>query len=174
VNGFDKVMAWQPDEAPAATTALNAVEGRAPAASHISYSTALAYAIAVIGTPILLWFRRRTLGRNMIGVAVFLWGTITYAYVTSTLLDVAENNRLRYELGPVPLVLALVVVLWSIEPAIAERHRASRWWRWFGLSAPLKAGASTTSEDLEPPEFQAALVGGDGDLPAPDGRRQRA
>jgi hypothetical protein len=69
-------------------------------------------------------------------VAVLLWGTTAYAYLTSSLIDIGENNRLRFELGPLPLVLAIVIGLWSIEPLLSERHLHSRWWSWFGLSAP--------------------------------------
>jgi hypothetical protein len=149
VDGFDKVIGWQPDEAPAATTALDAVLGRAPAASQISYSTVLVSAVALIGAPVFLWFRRRNLGRNMVGMVVFLWGTIAYAYATSSLLDIAENNRLRFELGPFPLVLAIVVVLWSIEPILPERLLDSRWWRWFGLSAPIPIPTNASTTPLE-------------------------
>ena len=134
VDGFDKVIGWQPTEAPSATTAFHALFGRAPPASQISYSTVLVYAVALIGAPLFVWIRRRHLGRNVVGVISFLWGTVAYVYATATLLDVAENNRLRFELGTIPLVLAIVVVLWSIEPLLTERQLRSRWWRWFGLS----------------------------------------
>lgn len=161
VDGFDEVIGWQPDEAPAALTALDAVLGRAPAASQISYSTVLVYSVALIGAPVFLWFRRRSLGRTMIGIVVFLWGTITYAYATSSLLDIAENNRLRFELGTFPLVLAIVVFLWSIEPILSERQLSSRWWRRFGLSAPVSTNVSTASSgDVARSEFPGELVNG--------------
>ena len=56
------------------------------------------------------------------------------AYVTTSLIDLGENNRFRFELGPLPLVLAIVICLWSIEPMLSERQLQARWWRWFGVS----------------------------------------
>lgn len=134
MDGFDTLIGWQGVEAPAATTAFGAIDGHAPPASHLSYSTVLVYTVAVVGTPLFLWFRRRRLDRNTVGVLVLLWGTTVYTYATASLIDIAENNRLRFELGPYPLVLAIVVVLSSIEARLSERQRGTRWWRWFGLS----------------------------------------
>jgi hypothetical protein len=136
VDVYDSAFGWQVDEAPAATTAFHAIDGSAPPLTQISWSAVAVYAVALFGTPLFLWFRRRNLDRNMVGVAVLLWGTTAYAYLTSSLIDIGENNRLRFELGPLPLVLAIVIGLWSIEPLLSERHLHSRWWSWFGLSAP--------------------------------------
>ncbi len=141
VDGFDTVVGGQSEQAPAATTAFGAIDGHAPPASHLSYSTVLVYAVALVGTPLFLWFRRRHLDRKTVGVLVLLWGTSVYAYATASLIDIAENNRLRFELGPYPLVLAIVVGLSSIEARLSDRRRESRWWRWFGLSeSPGPAG----------------------------------
>jgi hypothetical protein len=40
---------------------------------------------------------------------VVLWWTTGYAMATSTLVEIGENERFRSELGPVPLILAVVV-----------------------------------------------------------------
>jgi hypothetical protein len=149
VDGFDTVFGWQADRAPAEIIALDAVDGHAPAAGQISYSTVLVYAVALIGTPVFLWFRRRRLDRSTVGILSVFWGTIAYAYVTSSLIDIGENNRLRFELGPLPLVLAVVVCLWSIESNLSERQLTSRWWRWFGLSAP-PPGDPLTADSARP------------------------
>jgi len=48
-----------------------------------------------------------------------LWITTAYAFAVSSLVEIGENERFRSELGPVPTVLAVVVVvtvvrvLWS-------------------------------------------------------------
>ena len=39
-----------------------------------------------------------------------LWWTTAYAFVTTSLIEIGENERFRSELGPVPTVLAVVVV----------------------------------------------------------------
>lgn len=141
VDTFDTTLGWQFDEAPAETTAIHAIEGRSPPATQISYSAVLIYAISLVGAPLFLWFRRRHLDRSSVGILLFLWGTTAYTYVTSSLIDIGENNRLRFELGPLPLVLAVVVVLGSLEPMLGDRGRNSRWWRWFGLTAAPGPGA---------------------------------
>ena len=134
VDGFDVALGWQADQAPAATTAFRALDGQYPRASQISYSTVLVYAVGLFGTPLFLWLRRRRVDGATVGVMVLLWGTTAYAYVASSLLDVSENNRFRVELGTAPLVLAITVVLWSVEPLLSGRQRDGRWWRWFGLT----------------------------------------
>jgi hypothetical protein len=152
VDAYDVVVGWQAQQAPEVTTAFNAIFGRAPPASQISYSTVLVYAVALIGTPALVLVRRRRLDRNAVGILSFLWGTTAYAFVTSSLVDVAENNRLRFELGPLPLVLAIVVALWAIEPVVSPHRRSAWWWRWFGLSAlgpaPAPASAQAPASSL--------------------------
>jgi hypothetical protein len=148
-DGFDVVIGWQPEQAPAATTAFGAIDGHAPPASHISYSTVVVYAVALVGTPLFLWLRRRRLDRKTVGLLVFLWGTTAYAYASASLLDIAENNRLRFELGPTPLVLAVAVCLWSVEPWLSPTFRAGRWWRWFGLSGQPPGPAGLPAESID-------------------------
>lgn len=39
-----------------------------------------------------------------------MWWTTFYAFVATSLLEIGENERFRFELGPIPLVLATVIV----------------------------------------------------------------
>ena len=81
--------------------------------------------------------------RATVGIMVLLWGTTTYAYVASSLLDVSENNRFRFEIGTAPLVLSVMVVLGSLEPLLSERQKQRWWWRWLGLTpAPEPPGVT--------------------------------
>jgi hypothetical protein len=135
-DGFDLVLGWQAHPSPGATTAFGALDGRFPAPGQIAFSTVLVYAVGLLGAPLFLLLRRRRLDRASVGIVVLLWGTTAYAYAASSLLDLSENNRFRFEIGTVPLVLALVVVLWSVEPLLTGRQREGRWWRWLGLTGP--------------------------------------
>jgi hypothetical protein len=134
VVAYDTGFGWQVRQTPWAGVALNAVAGRAPPAAQLSYTTVLTYVVALLGTPLFLLVRRRRLDRTQVGLLLFLWGTVTYAYLTTSFIDLGENNRFRFELGPLPLVLAIAVCLWSIESLLSERHLQARWWRWFGVS----------------------------------------
>ena len=143
VNPYDILVGWQVQQAPAATTAFRALDGQFPEAGQVSYSTVLVYAVGLIGAPLFLWFRRRKVDRATVGIMVLLWGTTTYAYVASSLLDVSENNRFRFEIGTAPLVLSVMVVLGSLEPLLSERQKQRWWWRWLGLTpAPEPPGVT--------------------------------
>jgi hypothetical protein len=161
VTVYDTVVGWQADRAPGQIIALRGIEGDAPSSGQISYSTVLIYVVALVGTPLVLWFRRRHLGRATVGTLVLLWGTIVYAYAASSLLDLSENNRFRFELGPAPLILAIVVGLTGVEPLVPVGRRDRWWWRWFGLTplpatGPAATGPAATEPAVTEPVTDAA------------------
>jgi hypothetical protein len=67
------------------------------------------YALALLGIPVVIWRRRRR-DPALAGTLAVLWWTTVYAMATSSLLEIGENERFRSELGPIPTVLAVVVV----------------------------------------------------------------
>ncbi|MCU1454750.1 MAG: hypothetical protein JWN46_2896 [Acidimicrobiales bacterium] len=75
----------------------------------------LAYLLAVVGIPVVL-FRRRAWRHRARGDAVvaYLWATTVFVLVATTALELGENNRFRSVVDPVVLVL----VSWL----------ASQWW----------------------------------------------
>ena len=150
VGGFETVLGWQVHQSPGADTALRALAGQVPPASQISYSTVLVYAVGLLGAPLFLLLRRRRLDRASVGILLLLWGTTAYAYAASSLLDLSENNRFRFEIGTAPLVLAIVTVLWSLEAVLAKRAREHRWWRWMGLTSAPGAGGLSTEVSVHP------------------------
>lgn len=105
---YDLVVLWQPVATPRAGLAAE-FGHRAPSPLAVSWLTVLETALAVAGTPVLIWrWRRRHPGRA--AALAVLWGTSTYAFVLTSLFEVGENNRFAVELGPLPLVAATVVV----------------------------------------------------------------
>ena len=54
------------------------------------------------------------------GTLAVLWWTTAYAFATSSLLEIGENERFRSELGPVPTVVAVVEVTTVVRAV---------WWR---------------------------------------------
>ncbi len=148
---YDAGLGWQIHTAPGEFVGLDAIDGRGPPASTVSFSTVLTYAVALVGTPVVLWFRRRRLDRTTAGTLVLLWGTVAYVFATSSLLDVGENNRVRFELGPAPLILAIVVVLLALEPLVGAARQDRWWWRWFGLTPPRPPEATAVVSRPEVP-----------------------
>ena len=74
--------------------------------SHLAIAT---YVLSGLGVPILVWRRRRS-DPAAAGTLAVLWCTTVYAFTTTSLIEIGENERFRSELGPVPMILAVVVV----------------------------------------------------------------
>jgi len=83
------------------------------------------YALAIFGAPILAWRRRRA-DPALAGTVLVLWWTTAYAVAASSLLEIGENERFRSELGPVPTVLAVVVVTAVVRAVWSRRERTRR------------------------------------------------
>ena len=117
---YDRVVEWQPAQDPAPGFVVFARGWHRW--TWLSWQAMAIYALALAGVPVLLWRRRRS-DPALAGTLAVLWWTTIYALTTSTLLEIGENERFRSELGPVPLVLATVVV------TAVVRAGWSRWGR---------------------------------------------
>jgi len=115
---YDRVVEWQPLQDPAPGFVVFSRGWHRPA--WLSGQAMAVYALAVVGVPFLVWRRRRT-DAALAGTLAVLWCTTTYAFVTTSLIEIGENERFRSELGPVPTVLAVVVVTALVRAA---------WSRW--------------------------------------------
>lgn len=104
---YDKVVEWQPVQDPAPGFVVFARGWHRP--GWLSGQAMAIYALALVGVPVLAWRRRRD-DPAMAGTLAVLWWTTAYALTTSSLFEIGENERFRSELGPVPTVLAVVVV----------------------------------------------------------------
>jgi hypothetical protein len=119
---YDKAVEWQPVVDPGAA---NIVFAKTPSSlSWLSLQAIAVYVLTLIGAPILLW-RRRRVDRAFAGTVAVLWWTTVYAFVASSLIEIGENERYRFELGPVPLVLATVVAT-AVVRAWWSRRMAQR------------------------------------------------
>jgi hypothetical protein len=76
---------------------------------QLSYLTLIAFAVAIIGTPIVAWRRRDDLA--LVGTLAFMWLTLAYGFLTTSLVDLGENPRFGFELGPLPVVAAVAVLV---------------------------------------------------------------
>ena len=115
-RAYDRVVEWQPTQDPAPGFVVFARGWHKPA--WLSGQALAVYALALVGAPVLAWRRRRS-DPALAGTLAVLWWTTAYAFTTSSLVEIGENERFRSELGPLPTVLAVVVttavvrVAWS-------------------------------------------------------------
>jgi len=107
VRGYDAAVAWQPHVDPDVTI-LTLFSHQAPPDTWLSAQQALITALALVGAPVLAWRRRRS-DAPMAATLGVLWFTLAYAFVVTSMLELGENERFAFELGPVPLVAATVV-----------------------------------------------------------------
>ena len=76
---------------------------------QISISAALAFAVLLVLAPVAAW--RRRADRAWVATIGFIWMTSGYVLVLTSLADLGENLRFRYDLGPLPLVGAVATVV---------------------------------------------------------------
>ncbi len=104
---YDRLVEWQPTMDPAPAYVL--FRHTSSPLSWLSLQAVAVYALALVGVPVLAWRRRRDDPASAATMAV-LWWTTLYAVAASSLLEIGENERFRFELGPIPLVLAVTVL----------------------------------------------------------------
>jgi hypothetical protein len=120
---YDKAVEWQPVQDPAPGFVVFARGWHRPA--WLSGQAMAVYALALVGVPVLVWRRRRD-DPALAATLTVLWWTTAYALTTSSLLEIGENERFRSELGPVPTVLAAVVVTALVRAAWSGWERRGR------------------------------------------------
>jgi hypothetical protein len=116
---YDRVVEWQPDQDPAPGLVVFNRSWHRPA--WLSGQAMAVYALAGLGVPVLAWRRRRS-DPAMTATLAVLWVTTFYAFVTTSFIEIGENERFRSELGPVPTILAVVVVTALVRAAWARRQ----------------------------------------------------
>jgi hypothetical protein len=79
-----------------------------PPLASVSLMAVLVYALALVGGAVLV-VRRRKFRDGAWIVILYLWCLLVYGFLVTTLSDIGENNRFRFESDPIALVLALVV-----------------------------------------------------------------
>ncbi len=117
------MVEWQPVQDPAPGFVVFARGWHRPA--WLSGQAMAIYALALVGVPVLVWRRRRD--------DPALAGDAGRAVVDhrlraghESLLEIGENERFRSELGPLPTVLAAVVVTAVVRAAWSGWERRKR------------------------------------------------
>lgn len=95
-----------------------------PNGAQLPWGTLAVGALALLGAPVLAWRRRRS-DRALSTTLAYVWLTVAYSFVVTSLVELGENNRFRFELGPLPLVAATAVVV-ALAASGRERLRGRR------------------------------------------------
>jgi hypothetical protein len=114
-NFFDRTVLLRPAAKPSSVVG----------AAQLSYSTILVYLCAIIGTPIVIWRRRRDDPAAAAGLA-YLVVTVLYSFAATSLIELGENQRFAMELGPLPLIAAVVVVVTALRGWRASDRKPDR------------------------------------------------
>ena len=51
-----------------------------------------------------------------------MWWTTFYAFTASSLVEIGENERFRSDLGPIPLIVATVVLTSAVRAVRSRRQ----------------------------------------------------
>lgn len=87
----------------------DASQSASPGIAHIGVVVVLEMVAAVVLLPIVAWRRRRD--RVFLIATGYIWVTSCYVMVVTNFVELGENNRFRFDLGPLPLVALAVVTL---------------------------------------------------------------
>jgi hypothetical protein len=109
VNAFDRFIDWQPRSTDILADPFSYTKIQP---SQISFASVITYGIVVFLSPFIFW-RRRCDVPFALGL-VFMWMSTVYVFVVSTLIDFGENERFRYDLGPIPLIAAIAILSASL------------------------------------------------------------
>jgi len=112
----------------------------APTLANVSWTLVVQQVLALVVLPVVAWrHRRRDPARA--AAAGWIWIVTGVLTLTTSLLEVGENNRFRFELGALPLVGAVVAVAWLVEGL--RGHRPGR-----TGAEPVPARAGSTGPEL--------------------------
>lgn len=119
---YDTVVDLQPtSDLNAAWTVVRHRLG--PGWSNLSYTAVAETLLAIVVLPLALWRRRRRVDPRTRAGAWSVWLLTALVFVTTTLLEAAENNRFRFELGGLVLAAATVAAVLAVAPSALGRGR---------------------------------------------------
>jgi hypothetical protein len=120
---YDRFVLAQPLVDPA-TPVYPLYRHEAPPLSRQSFVLMVVTALSLLGLPVVA-IRWRRAGFRPWLAALFMWGTMVYSFVTTSTLEVGENERFFFELGALPFAAAFAVASEAFRAARAHRSSAN-------------------------------------------------
>ena len=106
---YDAAVMLQPDHKGWHASAAAELQGKRPPAGTISWTVAVVAALDLLVAPAVLFSRRRN--RAWLVCGTVMWLTFAYSLLVTSLTEVGENMRFRFELGTIPLLLAAGTII---------------------------------------------------------------
>jgi chromate transport protein ChrA len=107
-RAYDAVALLQPKFAGSFASELAETRNARPSPSELPWTTLLLSVVDLVLAPVVIVRRRRESGWALT-VAV-LWITIVYSLLVTSMTELGENMRFHFELGALPVVLAVVTL----------------------------------------------------------------
>jgi hypothetical protein len=82
--------------------------------NHVAWWLVIEYLIVITATPVYLWRQRAHFQNPEYGLILFMFWTIVFVSAAGILLDLGENNRARFGIDPLILLLFLFFIRRSI------------------------------------------------------------
>jgi hypothetical protein len=115
---YDHVVLWQPQRANAWVWFFVVKSAIGPTPAMLSYLELIELALIAIGAPLMILRRRSgTKQHAQAGTVAVALVTIGYSFVVTSLVSMGEDERFHFELGALPLVVAVAVGTWLVRSA---------------------------------------------------------
>jgi hypothetical protein len=108
---YDLLVEWQPHGTDISQINTLAVEGFFPSIGGLSFGAIALFSITLFVLPVIAWRRRGRRDATLLLTLTFIWVSTVYVFVLTTFVELGENERFRYSLGPLPLVATAAVVV---------------------------------------------------------------
>jgi hypothetical protein len=106
LSTFDRYVAWEPRPTAIATNSFAAAQ---VTFGQVSIGSVITFSIVLLAIPFMVWRRRSDAPWAL--TLTFIWMSTAYVLALTTLVEYGENERFRYDLGPLPLIAAVAVVV---------------------------------------------------------------
>jgi hypothetical protein len=109
---YAKLVEWQPQVTENAAGSLVLFHVY-PRLTNISWLAVIETVISLAVFPILLFRRIKRNMNDLVGLVP--WLLLTTTFIGTSLVEVSENNRFRFETGGVPLALTAITAMWLVQ-----------------------------------------------------------
>jgi hypothetical protein len=121
---FDTVALLQPTYGGPQAGTNAELRHQPPGPGSESWGLVLVMLVVLVGAPAVL-YRQRGADPAATWVGTVMWLTVVYSFAVTSLTSLGENNRFRFEMGPIPVALLALVILILYRPVLGP-HRPRR------------------------------------------------